>query len=63
VFKFARAVEQWYHTNETRMTQLERARVRHALRLERAEGFLEETYPGKFLRRRVEDLMNIDPDK
>lgn len=57
VFRFGRAVERWYRANETRLTQLEKARVRHALRIERAETFLEETHPGKFFRRRMEDLL------
>jgi hypothetical protein len=57
VFRFGRAVERWYRANENRLIQLEKARVRHALRLERAETFLEETHPGKFFRRRVDDLI------
>jgi hypothetical protein len=56
-------VDRWYHANEARMKRLEAARIRHALRLERTESFLEETHPGRFLRRRVEDLMNGDPDE
>lgn len=63
IFKFGGAVERWYHANERRMVQLELARVRHALRLERVEDHLEETNPGKFFRRRAEDLVSQSDDE
>jgi hypothetical protein len=60
LFRFGGAVEKWYHLNERRLVQLELARVRHALRLERVEDHLEETCPGRFMRRRVEDLVSSE---